>query len=69
LDPPADVHAPQKEWEGSLEHAEPSIWGGIMSPVKQLRDPAIYREGDKLWLLYSIAGEQGLAIGRLDAVD
>jgi len=60
------LHTPQKEWEGSLEHEEPSIWGGIMSPVKQLRDPAIYREDDKLWLLYSIAGEQGLAMGRLD---
>ncbi|MDB4224543.1 hypothetical protein N9850_12280 [Granulosicoccus sp.] len=68
LEESAEVHAPEREWEGLLEHAEPSIWGGIMSPVKQLRDPAIYREGDKLWLLYSIAGEQGLAIGRLAAV-
>jgi hypothetical protein len=68
LEEPNEVHAPERAWEGSQEHAEPSIWGGIMSPAKQLRDPAIYREGDKLWLLYSIAGEQGLAIGRLDPV-
>lgn len=65
LGEPVQVHAPEREWEGLLEKAEPSIWGGVMSPVRQLRDPAIYREGDKLWLLYSIAGEQGLAIGRL----
>ncbi|MFT5895661.1 MAG: hypothetical protein ACI8VW_002536, partial [bacterium] len=52
LEESKQVHAPERKWEGSQEHSEPSKWGGIMSPARQLRDPAIYREGDKLWLLY-----------------
>lgn len=66
LEESKEVHTPEREWEGLLEPAEPSSWGGIMYPVRQLRDPAIYREADTLWLVYSIAGEQGLAIGKLD---
>ena len=31
----------------------------------QLRDPAIFAEEGRLYLLYSVAGEQGIAIARL----
>lgn len=34
-------------------------------PVRQLRDPAILEEGTDRYLLYSVAGEQGIAIARL----
>ena len=44
---------------------KPSARGAIDEPVHQLRDPAIYREGDDTYLLYSVAGEQGIAIARL----
>jgi hypothetical protein len=34
-------------------------------PVHELRDPGIYVEGDRVFLLYSICGEQGLAAAEL----
>jgi hypothetical protein len=36
-----------------------------MGPVRQLRDPAIFPENGKTYLLYSIAGENGIAIAEL----
>ena len=40
--------------------------GGI-SPtrVHELRDPAVYREGPAAWLLYSVAGEHGIGLAKL----
>ncbi|MCH7786068.1 MAG: hypothetical protein IIC22_01040 [Chloroflexi bacterium] len=52
-------------YEGADMPLEPSSRGAIDEPVHQLRDPAIYREGDDTFLLYSVAGEQGIAIARL----
>jgi hypothetical protein len=37
----------------------------IAGPVRQLRDPAIFREDGRTWLLYSVAGENGIAIAEL----
>ena len=39
-----------------------------MQPVNQLRDPAIFEEGGRIFLLYAIAGEQGIAIGELSKI-
>ena len=36
-----------------------------MERVRQLRDPAIFRENGQTYLLYSVAGEQGIALARL----
>jgi len=36
-----------------------------LGPVRQLRDPGIYRENGKTYLLYSVAGENGIAIAEL----
>jgi len=33
--------------------------------VRQLRDPAIYREAANTYLLYSVAGERGIAAEEL----
>jgi hypothetical protein len=33
--------------------------------VRQLRDPAIFREDGRTYLIYSVAGESGLAIAEL----
>jgi hypothetical protein len=33
--------------------------------VRELRDPAIYQEDERTYLLYTIAGEQGIAIAEL----
>ena len=33
--------------------------------VNQLRDPAVYEEGNDVYLLYAVAGESGIAIARV----
>ncbi len=64
----AEVHRAQKPWEGANLPADASRYSGIMQPVNQLRDPAIYEEDGRIYLLYAIAGEQGIAIGELNRV-
>lgn len=67
--PASEVRRPSEEWEGATLPVEPSRYGGMMQPVNQLRDPAVFVEDDSLYLLYTVAGEQGIAIGRLDWPD
>ena len=62
---PVEVHRAQQPWEGTSLPLEPSRRGAIMHPVNQLRDPAIFFEADDVYLLYTVAGEQGIAVGRL----
>lgn len=64
--PPVDVLHPVETWEGADQPLEPSIRGLATKPVHQLRDPAIFEEDYKRYLLYSFAGEQGIAITCLD---
>lgn len=59
------VRRPTAAWEGADLPAETSRRGAILGPSNALRDPAIYRDGDSAWLLWSVAGEQGIAIGRI----
>jgi hypothetical protein len=62
---PVTVLEPETDYEGADLANEPSVryWSPV--PVRQLRDPAIYREGSETYLLYSVAGESGIAIARL----
>lgn len=62
---PVDVLAPELPWEGSEMPIEPSMRGLVYGPVNQLRDPAIFHEGDRTYLLYSVSGESGIAIAEL----
>jgi hypothetical protein len=43
----------------------PSAAGDVKGPVKQLRDPAVFEEGGRTFLFYSICGEQGIAAAEL----
>ena len=63
--PPVMVIAPETEYEGGRLPSEPSKVDLAPGKVKQLRDPAIFREGGQTYLLYSIAGEGGIAIAKL----
>lgn len=56
---------PELEWEGADLPLKPSASGPAKGRVRQLRDPAIYREGGRTYLLYSVAGESGIAIAEL----
>jgi len=60
-----EVLRPERDWEGARAPVEPSARGPVAGRVNQLRDPAIYVEGDRIFLLYAIAGESGIAIAEV----
>jgi hypothetical protein len=62
---PVAVLEPELDYEGVNEPLVPSSGGPIDGPARQLRDPAIFEEDGRTYLLYSVAGEQGIAIARL----
>ncbi len=62
---PVTVIQPKTGYEGADLPPEPSIRGWAPQRVRQLRDPAIYEEDGRTYLLYSIAGESGIAIAEL----
>ena len=63
---PEDVLAPQETWEGSDLPLVASVRGLASEPVRQLRDPAIFEENGREYLLYAVAGERGIAIAELE---
>ena len=44
----------------------PSEAGDVKVPVRQMRDPAIFEEGGRTFIFYSICGEQGIAAAELE---
>jgi hypothetical protein len=62
---PIEVLRPERGWEGAELPVEPSRGGSINVPVNQLRDPAIYEEDGRVYLLYAVAGERGIAIAEV----
>jgi hypothetical protein len=62
---PVTVIGPERDYEGVDQPLEASRPDEAPGRVRQLRDPAIFRDGGKTYLLYSIAGESGLAIAEL----
>lgn len=67
LSTPVKILEPELEYEGvNLPFDLPrSGTPKLTPPVLQLRDPEIFRENGKTYLLYSVAGEQGIAIAKL----
>jgi hypothetical protein len=61
-----ELMRPETEWEGAELAIAPSRGGHIDERVNQLRDPTIFEEDGKVYLLYSVAGERGIAIAQLD---
>ena len=62
---PRVVLQSQEDWEGAKLAIEPSVRGAAMKPVHELRDPALFDEGGVSYFLYSVAGEAGIAIGKV----
>jgi hypothetical protein len=63
--PPTELLRPERDWEGADAPLVPSVRSTAYGHVNQLRDPAIYEENGRVYLLYAIAGESGIAIAEL----
>ena len=63
--PPNTLLTAETEYEGADCPVEPSERGFVHHRVHQLRDPCIFDDEGKTYLLYSVAGEHGIAIGEL----
>ncbi|WP_243345577.1 hypothetical protein [Parabacteroides sp. FAFU027] len=64
-----DIVAPEKDYEGANLPFTTSKYGLFWGKTRELRDPALFVEGSKWYLLYSVAGESGIAIGELDFIN
>ena len=62
---PVTVLEPETDYEGADLPLAPSLRGLVRERVRQLRDPAIFEEDGRTYLLYSVAGEQGIAVAEL----
>jgi hypothetical protein len=62
---PIEVLRPELPWEGSDAPLEPSLRSVAYGHVNQLRDPAIYEEDGRTFLVYAVAGESGLALAEV----
>ena len=61
----AAVLKPERSWEGAGAPVLPSMRSVAYGRVHQLRDPAIYEEDGRTYLLYAVAGESGIAIAEV----
>ena len=62
---PVEILRPERSWEGADAPLVPSLRSTAYGQVNQLRDPAIFEENGRVYLLYAIAGESGIAIAEL----
>ncbi len=64
-----EVLQPERTWEGTDLPLAYSRGGSTLkygyNRVRELRDPAVHREGTRAWLVYSVAGEYGLGLAEL----
>lgn len=62
---PVSLMRPETKAEGAGLPFTPSRNGKITYPENALRDPAIYREAGRTYLLYTVQGERGIALAEL----
>lgn len=63
--PPEECLAPETEWEGAGLPLTAGTIGAVDHPIHALRDPAVFQEGGKTYLLYAVRGESGIGIAEL----
>lgn len=59
------VLRPEYDWEGANAPIEPSVRSTAYGHVNQLRDPAIFEENGRIYMVYAVAGESGLALAEV----
>lgn len=62
---PKEFLKPEQPWEGAALPLQATHIGALEGPENALRDPAVFQEVGKTYLLYSIAGESGIAIAEI----
>ena len=69
--PGIEVLRPEFDWEGADAPLEPSVRSTAYGHVNQLRDPAIFEDAGsgRIFLLYAVAGESGIAIAEVHVDD
>ena len=60
-----EVLRPEQAWEGADLPLAYSRGGISTERVRELRDPAVFRDGEKAWLVYTGAGEHALGLAAL----
>ena len=60
-----EVLRPERPWEGADLPLKPSVRSVAPSRVNELRDPAIFEEDGRVYLVYVVAGESGIGIAEL----
>jgi hypothetical protein len=63
--PPELVLKPELDSEGADVPLARSVAGSAKGRENALRDPAIFKEEGRTWLLYSVAGENGIGMAEL----
>ena len=62
---PTEILRPERSWEGADAPLVPSVRSTAYGQVNQLRDPALFEEDGRIYLLYAVAGESGIAISEV----
>ncbi|HTV87920.1 MAG TPA: hypothetical protein VME41_02790 [Stellaceae bacterium] len=60
-----EVLRPERDWEGADAPLVASLRSTAYGHVNQLRDPAVFEESGRIYLLYAVAGESGIAIAEI----
>ncbi|MEM7078285.1 MAG: hypothetical protein AAF513_06605 [Pseudomonadota bacterium] len=60
-----EVLRPERVWEGARAPLTPSVRSTAYGLVNQLRDPAIFVQGEDVYLLYAYGGESGIGLARV----
>ena len=63
------VLKPEQAWEGANAENKPSVRSVAYGCVNQLRDPCIYVEDERIYLLYAGGGESAIGIAELTWVN
>lgn len=63
--PAVEVLRPERAWEGADAPVTPSLRSTAYGHVNELRDPAVFEDDGRIYLLYAVAGESGIAIAEV----
>lgn len=61
----AELLRPDQPWEGADEPLRVSLDGAAKTRLNELRDPYLFADEGRLWLVYAVAGEAGLALAEV----